>query len=113
MSGTRKAHATGSPAVDLLRTLRDASVKATPDFATPWVEVMSTMGSQMMSFTAERIQKDVDTQTALLHARTFAEIQHIQAQFFQQAMEDYIAETAKMLEMGRRFVPGASSDEQA
>ncbi|SEK46406.1 phasin family protein [Roseovarius nanhaiticus] len=112
MSGSQKADATQPPQTDLMKAMRDAGLKAMPNAAMPLFEAMSEMGSQMLTFTAERIRKDVETQHALLHAKTFAEIQHLQAQFFQQALEDYIAETSKLMEMSRTLAPKAPGDAQ-
>ncbi|MEO0936523.1 MAG: phasin family protein [Pseudomonadota bacterium] len=63
-----------------------------------WVETMSDVGAEWLSFVAERVKEDVKTQHALLHAKNIGEVQHIQAQFLQKAMDDYRDETGKIVE---------------
>ena len=65
---------------------------------TKWLETMSDVGAEWLSFVAERVKEDVKTQHNLLHAKNLGEIQHIQAQFLQKAMDDYRAETGKIVE---------------
>lgn len=65
---------------------------------TKWVETMSDFGAEWLSFVAERVKQDVKTQHDLLHASNLGEVQHIQAQFLQRAMDDYRDETGKIVE---------------
>lgn len=75
---------------------------------TKWVETMSDVGAEWLSFIAERVKEDVKTQHELLHAKNIGEVQHIQAQFLQKAMDDYRDETGKIVE----FCSQAMSDIQ-
>lgn len=65
---------------------------------TKWVETMSDVGAEWLSFVAERVKQDVKTQHELLHAKSFEHVRTIQAQFLQQAMDDYRNETGKIVE---------------
>ena len=75
---------------------------------TAWVEAMSDMGSEVISFVADRISEDVKTQHELLHCKDAAELQHIQAKFIQKAIDQYTAETGKLVKMSEELfkVPG-------
>ena len=64
---------------------------------TQWIETMSDFGSEWLSFVADRVKEDVKTQHAVLHAKDIGEIQAIQAAFLQKAIQDYQAETGKMV----------------
>lgn len=75
---------------------------------TKWVETMSDVGAEWLSFVADRVKEDVKTQHQLLHAKNVGEVQHIQAQFLQKAMDDYRDETGKLVE----FCSQAMSDIQ-
>ncbi|TMM51205.1 phasin family protein [Sulfitobacter sabulilitoris] len=66
---------------------------------TAWLEQMSEMGSEWLSFVADRIKEDVKTQHQILHCRNIEEVQKVQAQFIQTAVEQYRDETGKMVEM--------------
>jgi hypothetical protein len=65
---------------------------------TKWVETMSDVGAEWLSFVAERVKEDVKTQHELLHAKSIGDVRHIQAQFLQKAMDDYRDETGKIVE---------------
>lgn len=65
-----------------------------------WFEAMGTMSAEVMHFLAERIKEDVKTQHAMLHCKSLAELQHVQAQFLERAMAQYQAETGKLVDLG-------------
>lgn len=76
---------------------------------TRWVETMSDIGAEWMNFVADRVREDVKTQHELLHAKDLNEIQRIQADFLQKAMDDYSNETGKMV----KFCADTMADIQA
>ncbi|MFX0546345.1 phasin family protein [Roseovarius sp. S1116L3] len=102
---TEKIETPATAMTDLLKNMQTSGMQAMPGVGTNWMEAMSDLGSEMLSFTAERIRQDVQMQHDLLHAKGISEIQHIHAQFFQKAMDDYVAETAKLMQMGQAFAP--------
>ena len=65
-----------------------------------WAEAMSGIGAEAMRFLTERVQQDVATQQKLLHATSLDEVRHIQAEFVQKAIDQYTAETGRMVEIG-------------
>lgn len=65
-----------------------------------WVESLGDIGAEVTSFLAERIKEDVKTQHALLHCKDMNEAREIQARFIQKAIDQYQAETGKLVEMG-------------
>jgi hypothetical protein len=69
-----------------------------------WMQALSEMGSEVMSFVAERIQEDVKTQHQLLHCKDVGEMQRIQSDFVRKAVEQYQAETGKLVEMSRTMI---------
>ena len=78
---------------------------------TAWMEAMSDMSAELMSFVAERIKEDVKTQHKMLHCKDVAQLQHIQAEFIQKAVDQYHEETGKLVEMGQKaFKPPAGDD---
>ncbi|MEX0311533.1 MAG: phasin family protein [Tateyamaria sp.] len=73
---------------------------------------MHAMGTDWVVFVAERVREDVALQHALLHARSPGDVQRIQMQFLQKAMDQYAAETGRMIERSTRlFEPQSGSDE--
>lgn len=67
---------------------------------TAWVEAMSGLGGEAMRFLSQRVQEDVGVQHRLLHATSLDEVRHIQAEFFQKALDQYTAETGRVVEIG-------------
>ena len=80
--------------------------------STAWVEAFSDMGSEVISFVADRIREDVKTQHRILHCKDMTELQHIQAEFIQRAIDQYTAETGKLVEMsgGLFKMPGEGKE---
>lgn len=65
-----------------------------------WIETMGDMGAEVLSFLADRIKEDVKTQHELLHCKDVDEARRIQQRFVQKAIDQYQAETGKLVEMG-------------
>lgn len=68
-----------------------------------WIERMNDMGAEWLSFVAERVQEDVRFQHQILHARSPEQVQHLQAEFLQKALDDYAAETGRILQRGSKL----------
>jgi len=64
-----------------------------------WMEAMSDLGSEFLHLVWERVEQDVATQHKLLHSSSMEELRHAQAEFVQKAIDDYTAETGKIIEM--------------
>jgi len=83
-----------------LTQLQDAGLGSMMGMGTAWVEAISDMSAEVAQFVAERIKEDVKTQHEILHCQNVADLQNIQAQFIQKAMDQYQAETGKLVEIG-------------
>ena len=70
--------------------------------STTWVEALSDMGAEVISFMAERIKEDVKTQHQILHCKNVVELQQIQSEFVQKAVEQYQAESGKLVELSSK-----------
>jgi hypothetical protein len=64
-----------------------------------WAEAMSGLGGEAMRFLAERMQQDMGLQQRLIHATSVEEVRHIQAEFVQKAIDQYVAETGRVVEI--------------
>ncbi len=64
-----------------------------------WAEAFGEMSAEFVGFLADRIKEDVKTQHKVLHCKDMRELQQIQAEFVQTAVEQYQAETGKLMEM--------------
>jgi hypothetical protein len=68
-----------------------------------WAEAMSDLGAETMRFLAARVQEDVGFQQRILHASSLDELRHIQGAFVQKAIDQYVAETGRMVEMNEEL----------
>ncbi|PTX53819.1 phasin protein [Litoreibacter ponti] len=80
--------------------LQEAGLGNILGVGTAWIEAVSDMSAELAHFVAERIKEDVKTQHEILHCRNVTDLQHIQADFIQKAIDQYQAETGKLIEMG-------------
>lgn len=89
-----------------IMALQDAGFGNVMHISTAWLEQFSDMGAEVLGFVADRIKEDVKTQHEILHCKSVADLRHIQFEYFQRAMDQYKAETGKLVEMSQRtFVP--------
>lgn len=86
--------------VGTLAAIQQAGLGTMAGMSSAWLETVSDMGAEVMSFLAERVKQDVDTQHKILHCKNPAELQELQGHFVKKAMEQYHAETGKLVEMG-------------
>lgn len=64
-------------------------------------ETVAVLGAEVVQFTAARLSEDVRLQHALLACRgDLAEMQRLQAEFLREALEQYRAETGRLVELG-------------
>ena len=79
----------------------------TPLGATAWFEIMRESGR----FIARRLEEDLKAQQALLASRTAEDIMRVQADYYRTAMEQYTAESGRM--MGIIFGAMSESSERS
>lgn len=90
-------------------TLQEFGFKAMTGMGIAWVEALSDMGSEVLSFVADRIKEDVKTQHRILHCKDAGELQQIQTEFIQTAVEQYSAETGKLVKMSQDMLAAATA----
>ncbi|MEL6466708.1 MAG: phasin family protein [Pseudomonadota bacterium] len=99
------------PMIDVMTSWQTAGLGALNWFGASTIERMSDMGAEWMSFVAERVREDVALQHAILHAKSPSEVQQVQMAFLQKAMDQYSAETGKMVELSAKLFE-QSNEEQ-
>lgn len=88
--------------------LQEAGLGNMMGLGTAWAEAFGDMSSEFASFVADRIKEDVKTQHEVLHCKSVGDLQQIQSQFVQKAIEQYQAETGKLFEMGTKVFSEAA-----
>ncbi len=81
---------------DMLDTLA-AVAPAANWMNTAWIATMAEVSTALATFVAARFKQDLELQQALLCCRSLAEAQHVQAAFIQKAIDQYQAETGKLI----------------
>lgn len=66
-----------------------------PAAAKVWQDILT----ESARFMTERLQKDMETQKAMLACKSPAELMQVQADFYQQAMSDYSEEANRMFQL--------------
>lgn len=77
-------------AIDMTQVMTGAN----PKVMEAWVELLNDSAR----FVTDRLQKDQETQQALLNCKTPADIMQVQSEFFKDAVEQYTAQTTRMCE---------------
>ena len=88
-----------------LDTLQLAGFNTMTGIGTAWVETLSDMGSEVLSFIADRVKEDVKMQHEIMHCDDVTKLHSIQTQFMKKAIEQYTAETGKLVAMSQNFFP--------
>lgn len=89
--------------VDAVAEMQRAGLGSLNWMGVAWLEAMGDLGAEVASFIAERIREDVKAQHDILHCKTAAELQHVQGQFVQRAIDEYTAETGRIVELERQL----------
>ena len=96
---------------NILSQLQNAGFGNMMGMNTAWMETLTDMSAEVASFVAERIKEDTETQHEIMQCKTATDLQHVQAQFIQKAMDQYHEETGKLVEMGTKaFTPKSDAD---
>jgi phasin family protein len=74
--------------------LTQAMMVANPKVMEAWLDLMNDSAR----FVADRLEKDQETQKALLNCKTPTELIEVQSKFFRDAVEQYTAQTTKIFE---------------
>jgi hypothetical protein len=96
-----------------LENLQDSGLGSLTWMGTAWTEAMSNLGSEIISFVADRIQEDVKAQHEILHCKNLTELQQAQAAFLERAYVQYTVETGKILKLGADVFPPVPSNSKS
>ncbi len=97
-----KNNAGRADSINAMATAQTQGFGNVMQIGTGWLETMSGIGAEMLGFVADRIKEDVKTQHDVLQCKNIADLQLVQAQFLQRSIDQYRAETGKLVEMNTR-----------
>jgi len=95
---------------DLMAQYQKMGMNAMALMGGDWMERMSDMGAEMLQFYTQRVQEDVELYHKLLHCKDLGEMQEIQGEFLQRAINRYTEETGKIIEMSKAAMSGGKTD---
>lgn len=98
------------PVHKALEQLQESGFGSLAWMGTAWTEAMANLGSEVISFVADRIQEDVKTQHEILHCKSLTELQQAQAAFLERAYVQYTVETGKLIKMSTELFPPLPTD---
>lgn len=105
---TPQANSTGSTATGMPnKDIGRAGLGAAAWMGAGMIETLTALGNEVMQFVTARIAEDLKTQQALLACKDLAEVQRIQAEFVKTALEQYTAETGKLVQLGAGVMTSA------
>jgi phasin family protein len=87
--------------------MQQLGLSSMPWMGGDWMEKMSDMGNEVLQFVAKRVEEDVALQHKLMSAKNIQDLQKVQAEFIQTAINRYTEETGKLVEMSTEmWLPG-------
>ena len=93
--------------VNTMAALQQAGLGNMMGMSTAWLQAINGLNAEVTSFLSERIKQDVKTQQKILNCKDLGELSDIQREFIQTAIDQYTAETGKLLELGTSVFSGA------
>lgn len=92
--------------LNMAAQFQEAGLGSMLGLSAAWMEALGEMGAEVAGFVADRIKEDVKTQHKVLHCKDVTELQQVQAEFIQRAMEQYQDETGKLVDLSTKvFTP--------
>lgn len=92
-----------------LAAMQCLGLETAATMSTAWVDAMAEWNREVIAFMAQRIREEISTQTRALTCKDIGELQAIQAEFFQTAIEQYTRESGKLADLSRSLIPATLS----
>lgn len=83
--------------LDAMAEIQRAGLGSLSWMGVAWVEALGDLGAEVASFIAQRIREDVQAQHKILHATSAEELRRLQGEFVQRAVDQYAAETGRLV----------------
>ena len=89
-----------SPVLDAVVAGQTVAVQAVESTSRAMLEGMEKVRQEVVDFVSTRIRHDMETQQELLRCRNFDELREVQTRFIKTAMDQYTAESTRLMEIG-------------
>ncbi|SMX34341.1 phasin family protein [Actibacterium lipolyticum] len=107
MAQTTTTTTDGKSPVSTLATAQAEGAGMITAFNTAMMQAMARYGTEFTEFVSKRLQEDMKTQHEILGCRDIGKLGDIQATFVKTAMDQYSAETGKLLQMSNEIMDEA------
>lgn len=91
-------------AIDVVVNMQQEALETIESANVTMIDGLTRVQREIAGFVSERISHDLETQRKMMRCKTLAEVPGIQAQFFKTAMEQYAAETSRLLKIGGELI---------
>ena len=89
-----------APVLDAVVAGQTVAAQAVESTSRAMLEGIERVRQEVVEFVSTRIRCDIETQQELLRCRNFDELRRIQARFVRTTMDQYTAETRRLMEIG-------------
>ncbi len=90
--------------IDNVTALQQDAVETAEHAGAALLEGVSRMQQEIAEFVSSRIREDLETQQQFLRCRSFEELREVQLRFVKTAMDQYSAETARLMKLGSEIM---------
>ena len=93
-----------SPVLDAVVAGQTVAVQAVESTSRAMLEGIEKVRQEVADFVSTRIRHDMETQQELLRCRNFDELREVQTRFIKTAMDQYTAESTRLMEIGSEAI---------
>jgi len=93
-----------SPVLDAVVAGQTVAVQAVESTSRAMLEGIEKVRQEVADFVSTRIRHDMETQQELLRCRNFDELREVQTRFIKTAMDQYTAESTRLVEIGSEVI---------
>lgn len=97
--------------IDTMTQSQQEALHAMEVAGTTMLAGLNEMQREIADFVARRIREDMETQQDLLRCRNLDDVRAVQTRFFRTAMDQYAAETTRLMKLGGAMMARASERE--
>jgi hypothetical protein len=94
--------------IDTVTHTQQEALQAMEVAGTTLLTGLNEMQREIADFVAKRIREDMETQQDLLRCRNLDDVRAVQTRFFRNAMEQYSAETTRLMKLGSDLMARAT-----
>jgi hypothetical protein len=91
---------TAEDAVAAVASRQAEATRAMESIGQTMLDGATRMQQEIVDFVSARVREDMETQKELLRCRSFDDVREVQTRFFRTAMEQYAAESKRLMDLG-------------